>query len=92
MPKITDKELESVLVRLFKEDLVVLRRLYKGSFGVNRAIRTIVHTFVTQTTAIANAEIDGTPAAAEAEGEAEGVEVGHISQDQLDFYKRQLDS
>lgn len=58
MPKITDKELEAIQVRLFKEDLDVLRRLYAGGFGVNRAIRSIVHTFVTQTTAAADAAIN----------------------------------
>ena len=58
MPKITDKPLEAIQVRLFKEDLNALRRLYSGTFGVNKAIRTIIHTFVTQTQAKANAAID----------------------------------
>jgi hypothetical protein len=58
MPKITDKPLEAIQVRLFQDDLNALRRLYAGSFGVNRAIRTIVHSFVTQTEAKANAAID----------------------------------
>ena len=67
MPKITDKPLEAIQVRLFKEDLDMLRHLYKGSFGVNRAIRSIVHTFVTQTQATANARIDEQEAIAEVE-------------------------
>lgn len=58
MPKITEKPLEAIQVRLFKEDLDVLRTLYKGSFGVNKAIRTIVHSFVAQSAARANKVID----------------------------------
>lgn len=58
MPKITDKPLEAIQVRLFKEDLDILRQLYAGQFGVNRVIRTIVHTFVNQTQAKANQAID----------------------------------
>lgn len=58
MPKIGDEPLEAIQVRLFKKDLDALRRLYKGSFGVNRAIRTVIHSFVTQTEARANQEID----------------------------------
>ena len=58
MPKITDKPLEAIQVRLFKEDLDVLRNLYRGQFGVNRAIRTIVHSFINQTEAKANKTID----------------------------------
>lgn len=59
MPKITDKELEAIQVRLFKEDLDYLRQLYGGQqFGVNRVIRTVVHSFVTQAAAEANRNID----------------------------------
>jgi hypothetical protein len=58
MPKITDKALTALQVRLFKEDLDYLRELYAGQFGVNRAIRTIVHSFVTHTKAEANKTID----------------------------------
>ena len=58
MPKITDEELEALQVRLFKKDLDTLRRLYANNFGVNRAIRTIVRTFVKQVEAKANAHID----------------------------------
>ena len=58
MPKITDEELTLIPVRLFTKDLAVLRRLYKGQFGVNRAIRTIVRSFVAQSEAKANATID----------------------------------
>lgn len=58
MPKITDEELTLIPVRLFTKDLAVLRRLYKGQFGVNRAIRTIVRSFVAQSEAKANAVID----------------------------------
>jgi hypothetical protein len=69
MPKISDKPMEAIQVRLFEEDLAVLRRLYRGSFGVNRAIRTIVHTFVAQTTAMANEAIDEAEAQAKPLGE-----------------------
>jgi hypothetical protein len=59
LPKITDKELEAIQVRLFKDDLNYLRKLYGGQqFGVNKVIRTIVHTFVTQTIDSANRAID----------------------------------
>lgn len=58
MPKITDEELQPIQVRLFKKDLDVLRRNYAGQFGVNRAIRTIIRSFVAQTEAKANAMID----------------------------------
>lgn len=58
MPKISEKPLEAIQVRLFKEDLDALRALYAGQFGVNRAIRSIVHTFVTHTQATANRQID----------------------------------
>lgn len=63
MPKISDKPMVAIQVRLFEEDLTVLRKLYRGSFGVNRAIRTIVHTFVAQTSAMANDAIDEAEAA-----------------------------
>lgn len=58
VPKITDEPLEAIQVRLFQKDLNALRKLYRGSFGVNKAVRTIVHAFVTQTEARANAAID----------------------------------
>lgn len=58
MPKITDEELEVIQVRLFKADLTYLRDLYKGSFGVNKAIRNIVRTFVAHTKASAAHSID----------------------------------
>lgn len=64
MPKITDEELEAIQVRLFKKDLDYLRSLYRGSFGVNKAIRQIIRTFITQTQASAARMID-------AEGEAQ---------------------
>lgn len=63
MPKISEKPLEAIQVRLFKEDLDALRALYAGQFGVNRAIRSIVHTFVTHTQATANRQIDANEAA-----------------------------
>jgi hypothetical protein len=58
MPKISEEALEAIQVRLFAKDLKVLRRLYKGQFGVTRAIRTIVRSFVAQSEAKANAAID----------------------------------
>lgn len=58
MPKITDKELEKKLVHLFKEDLDFLREQFSGTIGVNKAIRSIIHSFVAQTSAQANATID----------------------------------
>lgn len=58
MPKITDEELETKLVKLFKTDLDFLRTLYTGNFGVNRAIRNIVRAYVTHARAKADAEIN----------------------------------
>jgi hypothetical protein len=87
MPKITEKDLELIQVRLFKDDLMTLRRLYAGSFGVNKAVRTIVHTFVTQTLATANAEIDATETDMAEPAELEET----ISPEQLEIYRRQLD-
>ena len=45
MPVITDKPLEKVLLRLYKEDLAVLRQIYGPSNKVNEIIRTVVHTW-----------------------------------------------
>lgn len=58
MPKVTDKELEMVPIRLFKDDLDYLRRVYRDTIGVNAAVRSIVHSFVTQTKAEADKTID----------------------------------
>lgn len=58
MPKITDEDLEAIQVRLFKADLDYLRSLYKGSFGVNRAIRNIIRVYINQTKAAAADNID----------------------------------
>jgi hypothetical protein len=58
MPKITDEELTLIQVRFYKKDIDMLKRLYGGDFGVNKAIRQIIRTFVTQAEARANAIID----------------------------------
>ena len=58
MPKISDEPMEAIQVRLFKKDLDKLRTLFSGHFGVNKAIRTIIRTYVTQADAAANAAID----------------------------------
>ena len=58
MPKITDEELVAIQLRLFKKDLDKLRKLYGGQFGVNKAIRTIVRSFITQAEEKANKIID----------------------------------
>jgi hypothetical protein len=60
MPKITDKPLEAIQLRLFKDDLDELRLLYAGQFGVNKAIRTIVHSFINQVRSKAAKAIDNT--------------------------------
>ena len=60
MPKIADEPLEAIQLRLFKSDLEVLRKHYAGQFGVNRAVRSIVRAFITQTKAKANNVIDKT--------------------------------
>jgi hypothetical protein len=58
MPKITDQPLETVLIRFFAEDLEFIRANFGKNLGVNRAVRTIVHTFVTQAKATAATTID----------------------------------
>lgn len=58
MPKITDEDLEAIQVRLFKADLDYLRSMYRGSLGVNKAIRTIIRRDVRLMRASAAAEID----------------------------------
>lgn len=58
MPKITDEELEAIQVRLFKNDLDYLRSLYRGSLGVNKAIRQIVRGYIAHTKARAAEAID----------------------------------
>lgn len=58
MPKITDVELEKVLLRLFKSDLAYFKLMYGNSFGVNKAIRTVLHTFVVQSQARADVAIN----------------------------------
>ncbi len=58
MPKISDEPMETKQVTLFKADLDYLRGLYSSQFGVNRAIRTIVRSFVNHSKAKANEMID----------------------------------
>lgn len=58
MPKITDEELEAIQVRLYKKDLNYLRSIYKGQFGVNKAIRNMVRSFVNHMKATAAETID----------------------------------
>jgi hypothetical protein len=58
MPKISDEEMEVKAVHLFKSDLDYLRSLYNGSFGVNKAIRSIVRSWVNVAKASASARID----------------------------------
>lgn len=58
MPKITDEKLEAIQVRLFQTDLDYLRSIYKGSIGVNKAIRGIVRAFVNHTKATSAEAID----------------------------------
>jgi hypothetical protein len=58
MPKITDEELEALQIRLFKTDLDYLRALYRGHFGVNKAVRQIVRAYIIQAKAHAASAID----------------------------------
>jgi hypothetical protein len=71
MPKISDEPLEAIQTRLFKSDLDYLRSLFRGSFGVNRAIRNIVRSYVVHTKALAAQHIDQQEASDEAKAEAE---------------------
>ena len=58
MPKITDKPLKLIQVRIFEEDYTELRRLYSRDVGVNKAIRAMVHSFLTNTNGNINEAID----------------------------------
>lgn len=58
MPRIFEKKLVAIKLRLFEEDLNALRRNYGNEFGVNQAIRTIVHSFLTQTQAKMDKSVD----------------------------------
>lgn len=58
MPKITEEELVKVQVRLFKSDMETLKSLYGGQLLVNKVIRSIVRSFITQTTTAADKAID----------------------------------
>ncbi len=60
MPKISDEKLVAIQVRLFESDLQYLRALYGSQFGVNRALRTIVRSFISQTRANADEVINKT--------------------------------
>lgn len=63
MPKISEEPLVAIQLRLFAADLETLRRLYGQSTGVNKAVRTIVRTFLRQADAKAAAMIDANEAA-----------------------------
>lgn len=67
MPKITEEELVVLPIRLFKADHEELKKLFGNGFGVNKAVRTIVRTFVTQAKARATAAIDAQEAAVKVE-------------------------
>jgi hypothetical protein len=60
MPKITDEPLEAIQIRLFQKDLDYLRSIFKGNIGVNRAMRTIVRSYVAHAKATAATLIDQT--------------------------------
>ena len=61
MPKLEEEPLTSIQVRLFTSDLAMLRKLYSQSPGVNKAIRTILRTFLRQAEANAAVKIDAAP-------------------------------
>lgn len=63
MPKISDEPIEAIQLRLFKSDLDYLRQMFRGHVGVNKAIRTIIRSYVVQTRASADAAIDAREAA-----------------------------
>ena len=63
MPKLEEEPLTSIQVRLFTSDLAALRKLYSQSPGVNKAIRTILRTFLRQAEANAAVKIDAAPMA-----------------------------
>ena len=78
MPKIMEEPVTPIEVRLFTSDLNKLRQLFAGNVGVNKAIRTIVRTYMRQVEAKAATEIDQ----AEAKDTA-AIGLGTVSGDQL---------
>lgn len=58
MPKISEEDLQRVLVLLFKSDLEFLTEMYGNNIGVSKAVRTMTRTHITQIKAKANKTID----------------------------------
>lgn len=58
MPKISEEDLQRVLILLFKSDLEFLTEMYGTNIGVSKAVRTMVRTHITQIKAKANKTID----------------------------------
>jgi len=58
VPKITEKPLVKMKLRLFEEDYERLRTLFGPNIGINKAIRSIVHSFLNQTDAKIRDKID----------------------------------
>lgn len=58
MPKITSEPLVGVYIRLYKKDYAQVKKLYGEEFGVNRALRAILRSFLTQTEAKTRLAID----------------------------------
>ena len=60
MPKITDRKLKLIQVRVFEDDYDLMQKYfcYPGGKGMNAAIRTMVSTTMKQMEARANSLID----------------------------------
>lgn len=58
MPKITDKPLRRVIIRVFDEDYQKAKELFGPNIGLNKAWRTAIHAFMTQTEAKIRAKVD----------------------------------
>jgi hypothetical protein len=71
MPKISEEELELIQVRFFKKDLDYIRRLFGNDLGVNKAIRSIVRSFVVNSRAKADKAIDEAEAGATSAAQAQ---------------------
>jgi len=61
MPRISEKPLRVIQIRIFEEDYQRLRALFPpgdSTVGMNAALRTVIHSFLTQTEAKMRQVID----------------------------------
>lgn len=49
MPKISEKPLRRIQLRIFEEDYIRANKLFGRDIGVNAALRTMIHSCLNQT-------------------------------------------